>query len=215
MAGEGIRALARDVFIYDLKDLFTQLGGLVTTPSITNANLYAMVEIILIIPSHYFLQTDRGDTLPRDSERLLPGNYFVVADAAISVNNETVVTRTVSRSTGTQLEEFRDQVRERDRRCVVSKRENSVAQFGVWTGFEAAHIFPLAWEKYWRDHNFDQWITLPPEQGGTINSVQNGLLLYGGVHAAFDHFQFSINPDVGISGFCPPKSVLIAVVGRI
>lgn len=165
------------------------------TPGITNANFHSMLEIVLVMSSSYFIQTDDGTTLPRDPQPLLPGDYFVVADNPVDVNNEIVVTRTESCSTGTRLHEFRDEVRKRDGGCVVSKRENSVARFGIWSGFEAAHIFPLAYEGYWKEQNFGRWVTLPTSSGDRINSVQNGLLLYGGLHTSFDHFEFSINPD--------------------
>lgn len=49
MPGAGVRALARDVFFYDLRDPFTILGGLALTPGITNINFYSMVEIVLAI----------------------------------------------------------------------------------------------------------------------------------------------------------------------
>jgi hypothetical protein len=56
----------------------------------------------------------------------------------------------------------------------------------------------LAREGYWRQYNYGRWISLPPESGGTINSVQNGLLLESGIHRLFDAYAFSINPDVCI-----------------
>jgi hypothetical protein len=67
-----------------------------------------------------------------------------------------------------------------------------------WTGFEAAHIFPLAYEGHWTEHGYDRWITIPPKKGGTINSVQNGLLLESAIHQLFDSYSLSINPDVRI-----------------
>jgi hypothetical protein len=85
MSGEGVRALARDVFFYDLRDLDALLGGLVLNRGVTNANFYTMVDIVLIISSPFFLQNDKGDTVPRDAQSLLPGNYFVVADGTVEV----------------------------------------------------------------------------------------------------------------------------------
>lgn len=38
-----------------------------------------------------------------------------------------------------------------------------------------------------------------PDTGGTINSVQNGLLLRSDIHQLFDFYDFSINPDVCVS----------------
>ena len=59
-------------------------------------------------------------------------------------------------------------------------------------GFEAAHIFSLAYEGHWHDENYGRWISHVPEVGGTINSVQNGLLLSNEVHHLFDISCLSI-----------------------
>lgn len=52
------------------------------------------------------------------------------------------------------------------------------ADLDNWTGFEAAHIFPLVFEGLWNDYNYGCWITSPLNgeeiKGGKINSVQNG-----------------------------------------
>jgi len=66
----------------------------------------------------------------------------------------------------------------------------------MWVGYEAAHIFPLAYERHWIDQNYGRWILLPPAKGGSINSVQNGMLLRSDIHQLFDSYSFSINPDV-------------------
>ena len=68
-----------------------------------------------------------------------------------------------------------------------------------WESFEAAHIFPLAYEGHWNDNSYGHWITIPPENGGTINSVQNGLLLRSDIHQLFDSYVVSVNPDVRMS----------------
>jgi HNH endonuclease len=64
-----------------------------------------------------------------------------------------------------------------------------------WDGFKAAHIFPLAYEGHWIDQNYDRWITIQPIRGGSINSVQNGLLLDANIHQLFNVYGISINPD--------------------
>jgi hypothetical protein len=82
------------------------------------------------------------------------------------------------------------------------REEVATAHINQWWGFYAAHIFPLAYEGYWNDHNFDRWITIPPAgRGGTINSIQNGLLFRSDIHQFFDGYAFSINPDVRVSYF--------------
>ena len=107
--------------------------------------------------------------------------------------------RTASLASGTRIQAFSDAVRSRDRRCAVSG--DVVPLFGdepYYSGFDAAHIFPLAYEDYWKQHGYGSCITIPPERGGTINSVQNGILLDATVHKRFNNYDFSINPDVRV-----------------
>lgn len=63
-----------------------------------------------------------------------------------------------------------------------------------WVGLEAAHIFPLAHGAYWEAYKFGRWMT--DSLSGSINPVQNGILLRSDFHKLFDLFMFSINPDV-------------------
>lgn len=65
-----------------------------------------------------------------------------------------------------------------------------------WLGFEAAHIFPLAYEQHWKEQNFSRWINIPASNGDNINSKQNGLLLRSDIHQLFDLYRVSINPEV-------------------
>lgn len=73
------------------------------------------------------------------------------------------------------------------------------------TGFEAAHIFPLAFEGLFKQFNYDRWIKSPSDgghvKGGKINSVQNGLLLNSAVDRLFDTCMLSINPDVSVQSW--------------
>jgi hypothetical protein len=81
-------------------------------------------------------------------------------------------------------------------RTVITGKVALGAPYGNWTGFESAHIFPLAYEEYWKNNNFARWISIHPTTGGSINSIQNGMLLGSTIHDLFDAFMFSINPDV-------------------
>ena len=71
---------------------------------------------------------------------------------------------------------------------------NGVFDYG---SFQAAHVVPLACEDAWVNQNLGHYVTEIPTRGSTINSVQNGLLLSNEVHALFDAYSLSINPDVG------------------
>ena len=81
------------------------------------------------------------------------------AIGSCTVTNEQWLVRTIS-STGTRVA-FRDAVRERDGRWVIAGEE-AETDYGDWCGFEAAHIFPLAYEEHWETHNYGRWITVPP-----------------------------------------------------
>ncbi|KIX03031.1 uncharacterized protein Z518_06581 [Rhinocladiella mackenziei CBS 650.93] len=191
-----LRSVLWNVHIYDSNDPTTVIGGLSLTPGITNANLYVMIEILVIISSTFFLRDENETKIERDGHPLQPGKYYIVAADSFQVNDEPWLVRTIDRAPGTRVAAFCDAVRLRDRRCVISGE--IVPTFGeidLWDGFDAAHIFPLAYEGHWIDQNFNRWITIQPAKGGTINSVQNGLLLDSAIHQLFDAYAVSINPD--------------------
>jgi hypothetical protein len=73
------RAKGRDVHIFNASDPNTELGGLILTNGVTNANLYAMVEIVFIVTSKYFLQDAATNRIEKDDHPLKPGNYYIVA----------------------------------------------------------------------------------------------------------------------------------------
>lgn len=164
-----LRSLGRDVHIYNFNDPATELGGLVLTNGITNANFYSMVETVCIFDRGYFIRDEGGTTIQRDDHPLQPGNYYLLTNGkppflhayivkllipigSITVNNEPWLVRTISLHTSTRVAVFRDPIRERDRRCVITGRVALNAEYGDWTGFQAAHIFPLAYENL--DDNF-------------------------------------------------------------
>ena len=208
------RSAGRDVHIYSANDPATVLGGLILTNGVTNANFYSMVDIIFIFSQNYFLRDEGGTTVQKDDHPLQPGNYYFVTNGRfpssgylvkllitigpVSVNNEPWLVRTTSVASGSRVATFRDAVRERDRRCVVTGKPALRADHGIWRGFEAAHIFPLGFEGHWVAEDFGRWITVPPatESAGSINSVQNGILLDATIHLLFDSYDISINPDV-------------------
>jgi hypothetical protein len=106
----------------------------------------------------------------------------------------------MSQQTGNRTQSFCDTVRSRDLQCVITGQRPPRAASGRWDGLQAAHIFPLAYEDHWNQSNYSNLITIPPASvvAGSINSVQNGLLLRNDIHHLFDNYDFSINPDVGL-----------------
>ena len=124
--------------------------------------------------------------------------------APFDINNEAALVRTsTSSQTGQRVQVFRNAVRSRDRRCVLTGKEALGAPYDIWDGFEAAHIFPLAYEEHWKNNNFARWISIHPTAGGSINSIQNGMLLDCTIHGLFDAYRFSIDPDVCVSQSLP------------
>lgn len=109
------------------------LGGPILASGVTNANFYAMIEIFLIFDQGYFLQR-RHST---GNYYITKGRIFTYSTASAEFKQASSAStmspgwfRTISVASVTWVAEFRDAVRQRDRRC------------GNWRGFEAAHIFP-------------------------------------------------------------------------
>jgi len=69
---------------------------------------------------------------------------------------------------------------------------------GRFLALQAAHIFPLAYEGLWNHYSYHKLITIPPdrESDGSINSVQNGILLSNDMRCFFDNYIVAINPYV-------------------
>ncbi|KAG0127173.1 hypothetical protein HOY82DRAFT_82038 [Tuber indicum] len=191
------RSAWRNAFIYASNNRGTILGGLWVAEGITNANLYSMLEIFCFFSDTFNLQNESEQLVERDMQPLQPGNYYIVTNGSITITDETPLIRTTSLPFGTRVASFRDAVRDRDRRCIISGWPARLSQFGNWTGFETAHIFPLAHEEYWNDHKYSRWITIPPaiESDGSINSVQNGILVTSVMRDFFESYDLTINPD--------------------
>lgn len=75
------------------------------------------------------------------------------------MNNEPWVHRINSFNVSGREEGFREGIRARDGRCVVSGVVNRRAYRGNWAMFEPAHIFPLEKENLWVEWGFGRRIT--------------------------------------------------------
>ena len=71
------RSAGRDVHIFDARDRNTSIGGLILTAGVTNANLYAMIEIFVIFNGEYILRNESDIAIEKDDSILLPGNYYI------------------------------------------------------------------------------------------------------------------------------------------
>ena len=206
----------RDAYIYASDDRSTVLGGLWVAEGVTNANLYSMLQVFCLFTDTFDLRDSSERLVERDGQQFKPGNYYIftaggfllcfyhylghylLCIGSITVTDEVVLTRTPLLPSGTRVISFSDAVRQRDRRCVITGKPARLAHLGSWDTFEATHIFPLAYEEYWNDSEYSRWITVPPANGsdGSINSVQNGILLESDIHCLFESYTLTINPDV-------------------
>ncbi|GIJ98715.1 hypothetical protein Aspvir_000835 [Aspergillus viridinutans] len=191
-------ARARNVWFYNglTHEL---LGGVQQNGSITNENFFEMLTSILLIVDTPITIYSRatGQPILLNDEPLQKGHYDIFcAGGDIKLTDETPVLRTCSRSQSGQETSFTAGVRARDRRCVLSGLVNVAPDLDDWTGFEAAHIFPLEKEDIWNEENFSRWITKATTGYSTpINSIQNGILLTAAMHDAFLKYLVSVNPD--------------------
>lgn len=116
------------------------------------------------------------------------------------MNNEPWIPRSISNHT-THLPDTRfcPEVRNRDRKCVVSGLTNPEVHVkaNYWCAFERAHIFPPEHEDLWTMGDYGRYITDIHDSFGTakIDSCQNGFLLTTGAHQAFQQYLVSVNPD--------------------
>ncbi|KAG0636826.1 hypothetical protein HOY80DRAFT_925204 [Tuber brumale] len=200
----------RNVHIHSSDNPSTMLGGLWVAEGVTNANLYSILQVFCLFSDTSDLRDSSEQLVERDEQPLKPGNCYIAqltlhTMGSITVTDEVVLIRTPSLPSGTRVTSFSDAVRQRDRRCIITGRAARLAHLGSWETFQATHIFPLAHEEYWNDRKYSRWITVPPvnESNGTINSVQNGILLGNAIHCFFDSYSSAIDPDARIVCFSP------------
>jgi len=211
------RSEGRTVHIYDHRNPSEVLGGLILTNGVTNKNLYSMVRTVVTVHGDFDLRHNDDDTIiPDDEAPLQPGNYYIVTEgklstsmlsvvmgclskiktARVEASNERPLHRSVSLSSTTRDSGFRDAVRSRDGKCVLTGMAPRNPAAGIGRPLQAAHVFPLAYGEQWLRQGHGRCITNTPRGGERINSVRNGLLLQASAHVLFDTYDFSINPDV-------------------
>ncbi|KAG0641119.1 HNH endonuclease-domain-containing protein [Tuber brumale] len=182
------RSVGRNVTFYNAAQPDVALGGLVQNGSITEENFLDILGILLVVeegPLHVQASIS-NHIVSRTQMPLQTGAYDVSCQGSIQTNRE---------------EQFRIEIRARDRKCVISGLSNpeELIAEDSWDGFEAAHIFPLRHESLWVHYNYGRWITDMGAAIGSsrINSPQNGFLLQPTIHQMFDRHLVSVNPDDG------------------
>ncbi|KAF8535463.1 HNH endonuclease-domain-containing protein [Trichophaea hybrida] len=191
------RSHFRNVRFFDEANPDVVLGGLVQNGSITERNFLTMLGIVLVTtaPIHVSAK-DTGRVILAVDTCLDVGDYLVSCEDEIHVSDEPWVHRVISYNVSGQEDAFRNCVRARDGKCVITGVANQLAPY-FWAGFEAAHIFPLDSENLWIEWDYGGWITDMDDTVGIsrINSCQNGFMLQATIHQHFDQHLLSVNPD--------------------
>ena len=215
------RSGGRNVHFYDARNPEKVLGGLILDQrgSVTEAVFLTMLEILIISTSPYEVRhRASAKVVSSDAIPLATGHYDIHCLASdgralvfpwacallsnsmtgtIQITDEAVLTRASSHHITGRDDRFRREVRARDGGCVVTHIMNPDGEYDRWDGFEAAHIFPLAYESHFTSQGLSRWITNKRGDSDTgINSCQNGLLLREDIHTLFDNYKFSIHVDV-------------------
>jgi hypothetical protein len=73
------RSRGRNVHIYDANDSATVIGGLILTNGVTKANLYSMIEILVLFTSTFELRDEDDTKIERNDDPLQPGKYYINA----------------------------------------------------------------------------------------------------------------------------------------
>ncbi|KAK9489836.1 HNH endonuclease-domain-containing protein [Lipomyces doorenjongii] len=180
------RSLGRDVRFYDNSEPDKALG------------VYLRGNEMPLRPTDEPLQSGEYDikpTSPHDTGFMATE----IETGRILITNEFCITRVLSYTVSGRDESFRRRVRERDGKCVITGVVNPkrLVDANDWTGYHAAHIFPLSAEQWFIQSDFSRWITNREDGHDTgINSCQNGLLMATHVHALFDNFSSYFNDDL-------------------
>ncbi|KAK9329109.1 HNH endonuclease-domain-containing protein [Lipomyces starkeyi] len=196
------RRLGRDIVIYLATDPTVSIGGGFTNPTFTKTTFLDSLDVLIThdLPLRVYKINDGRVRIQRTQDLLLPGEYEVESDGHMEVTDAPYYKRTSSAmpsvSASGRVRSFPAAVRDRDRKCVitgVSMTQRELLQ-QRWTGYDAAHIFPVALESMFHNCNFGELVILD-ERDGSVNSPQNGLLLQTNVHRRFDQCEISINPN--------------------
>ncbi|KAG0136489.1 hypothetical protein HOY82DRAFT_576493 [Tuber indicum] len=185
------RPLSRNVSFYDATNPVEVLGGLVQNGSITEANFLDMLGILLVVDGGTLHVQERvsGCIVSRTNAPLRTGAYDIYCDRPIQVSQEPWIHHSISPDACRGESRFCHEIRNRDRKCVIS---------GITT-FEPAYIFPPEQESLWISDSYGQLITdmNHATESSRINPSQNGFLLSSTVHQLFRQYLLSVNPDDG------------------
>jgi len=213
------RSIPRNISFYDATHPDVALGGFLQNGSVTKANFLDILAILLVIEGGPILVQERTSShiVSRTDVPLETGVYDIYSEGmcyvspmykatklliptpSIQVSDQPWIHRLTSYGTPRRVDNFRDEIHNRDRKCVISglSMPRFLMQAQKLIAFEAVHIFPPERNSLWIQHNCQQWITDMDDAicSSKINSAQNGFLLQKTVQQLFDQYLVSVNPD--------------------
>ncbi|KAG0137883.1 hypothetical protein HOY82DRAFT_644886 [Tuber indicum] len=178
------RSLPRNVKFYDATNPDEVLGGLVQNGSITEANFLDILGIVLVVGVSAIRVRERESShiVSRTEVPVQVGVYDIYCEASIQVSDEPWVHRLISHKIASGEDSFRNDIRNRYRKCVIS-------------GISNPEILTHLRIQY----DYGRWIAGKDDatESSKINSPRNGFLLRQEVHTMFDQYLISVNPDDG------------------
>jgi hypothetical protein len=194
------RSLLRNVSFYDATNPDVALGGLFQNGSITEANFLDMLGILLVQASPLRVQERVSNHIV--SRRNLPlelGIYDIYCKAPVQVTDEPWIPCSVSQTICDEEDRFHQEIRDRDRKCVISGIINLEINIRAnnWSGFEVAHVFPPEHGGLEIQNDGRRYIAGINDSPASakIYSSRNGILLDATIHQKFDQYLISVNPD--------------------
>jgi hypothetical protein len=79
------RSRGRNVHICDANNPATELGGLVLTNGVTNANFYSMIEILVLFESDFELRHEDSTKMERNDNPLQLSKYYINTSGEFSL----------------------------------------------------------------------------------------------------------------------------------
>ncbi|KZF19582.1 hypothetical protein L228DRAFT_263455 [Xylona heveae TC161] len=151
--------------------------------------------------AQHALHATRVDMLSSHMNEIVRAGFYAIlspegSKVELQVTADQAMPRVVSlaNSSGDRNEmAFRERVRHRDLRCVVSGRP---VRAGLFDRFHAAHIFPVPQLDVWRSGGWSALLEDDDFPGKTgIHSIQNGILLDASVYIEFEKYHVAVDPD--------------------
>lgn len=107
-----------------------------------------MLHVAFPAPGGFQAQLHGSNTPLSPTNRVLQHGRYIFTPSLpgeeMHTSDETFFPRTLSWSSTGRVAAFRDKIRSRGRHCVIAGQPSFSAANNRWTGFEVAHIFPLA-----------------------------------------------------------------------